>query len=267
MPSPSSPCCHRDFPSRSHPTLQPGGAARERVLAPIALPDLFAHDHRDVPTARWRRLGRGSCAGTVSPLLDAGEGCSQARVQHLLQIATGQLMRQRLADRLQIGHEGGTHRHPQVCDWQRWRGGGGAAVSFGPEPLESFRGIGSFRSRSAGAGCGRRAATRASNLVFGSPRSAIQDSRIRPVSASSESTRRLPHLRTRIRLRLRPRIERGSCTPGAGALVGMCRDSKCDASSDPIGVPRATDVGHEARFCYGNSQRVPKPSQDGTRRA
>jgi len=44
-------------------------------------------------------------------------------------------------------------------------------------------------------------------------RSCFRISRIRPVSASSESTRRFPHLCRRRRLRLRPRIERGPCTP------------------------------------------------------
>jgi hypothetical protein len=48
-------------------------------------------------------------------------------------------------------------------------------TSSGPEPLLSFRGLGSFRRRSGGAGCGRRAAHQLLDLILGSPRSAVQD--------------------------------------------------------------------------------------------
>ena len=186
--------------------LMPRGTALARVphegaLAAIARPHLVPNGRRDVSTPRRRRLGRGPLAGAAAATVYARQGDAQALVQHLLQSGPGQLVRKRLANRLQIGDEGSTDRDPQDvalrsdrlqpcrrtsgrtrgagAGWADAAGGVGAVgvsgeagmgtsfawwpvlpgTSSGPEPPLSFRRLGSFRSRSGGAGCGRRAAT------------------------------------------------------------------------------------------------------------
>ena len=142
------------------------------------------------------------------------QGHAQALVEHLLQPPAGQLVRQRLANRLQIGHEGGTHRHPQhvALRGDRLAGvRGGAMAGRGGDGVDGAGGRGTSRrrwrcrraalARLGGAGGGEfRPGTTAIipriwklpqqvgrcrlrpkgghqllDLILGSPRSAIQD--------------------------------------------------------------------------------------------
>jgi hypothetical protein len=89
------------------------GVADERALATIALPDLGSNGHRDIPSARRRRLRRRPLASPASPPPTALQGHAQTLVQHLLQPGPGQLVRQRLPNRLEIGSERRPHRDPQ----------------------------------------------------------------------------------------------------------------------------------------------------------
>jgi hypothetical protein len=87
--------------------------ADEPTTAPVAPPDLVAHRNRNVPAAGRRRLCHRLSSSTVSPALDAPQSDAHAFVQHVLQRACGQPVRQRRADRREIRDESRPDRHAQ----------------------------------------------------------------------------------------------------------------------------------------------------------
>jgi hypothetical protein len=102
-------------------TATAASAAHERAAGPIALPHLPANRHRHVPAPRRRLRRRDLPAGAQSPPLDLGQRCAHALMEHLLQPAARQLVRQRLSNRLEVGHEIGAHSHPEHMSLGRYR--------------------------------------------------------------------------------------------------------------------------------------------------